>query len=96
MTNYYNEGRAKAVKNAGGVLYNLAIGDANSGRRPNVSALIFFLKCQGGWRETTGIVFEEAKPDEFNTSRLVELLESRFKKLASAKENKAASGTEHS
>ena len=84
----YNEGRAHIVGRAGATLCNMALGDEKKGTRPNLSALIFFLKCQGGWRETTGIVFEEAKPTEENASRLIDILEARFKKLGEAKQRK--------
>lgn len=81
MVATYNEGKAQAIGRAGGALYNLAVGDAQKGTRPNLTALIFYLKCQGGWRETTGIVFEEAKPTDENATRLIDLLENRFKRL---------------
>ena len=77
----FNEARAKATSRAGASLYNLAVGDTGRGLRPNLTALIFYLKCQAGWRETTGIVFEEAKPTDDNAQRLIELLESRFQRL---------------
>ena len=77
----YNEGKAQAIGRAGAMIFNLGMGDEKAGRRPNLGALIFYLKCQGGWRETTGIVFEDAKPTEANATALVDLLEARFKRL---------------
>jgi len=88
MIGTFNEGRAQSVARAGAALYNMAVGDQAKGTRPNLSALIFYLKCQGGWRETTGIVFEEAKPTDENAARLIDLLETRFKRLGEIKQRK--------
>jgi len=88
MAATYNEGKAQSIGRAGAALFNMAVGDQTKGTRPNLGALIFYLKCQGGWRETTGIVFEEAKPTDENQSRLIELLESRFSRLASMQAKK--------
>lgn len=88
MVSYYNEGKSQAINRAGGTLFNMAVGDQAKGTRPNLGALIFYLKCQGGWRETTGIVFEEAAATDENQKRLVALLESRFKRLGEMKDRK--------
>lgn len=93
MASHYNLGRAKAIRNTGAMIYNLANGKMNDKGewivRPNVPAACFFLKCQGGWKETTGIVFEDAKPTEDNANRLIELLESRFLRLGEAERKRA-------
>lgn len=92
MVGYFNQGRAHAIAGCGATLVNMARGvqrpDGTWVQRPNLGALVFFLKCQGGWRETTGIVLEEAKPDDENQNRLIELLESRFSRLASMQARK--------
>ena len=92
MAAYYNDGRAKASSRAGATLYNLAVGDDRKGMRPNLSALIFYLKCQCGWRETTGIVFESAQVTDENTKALLDTLERRFSRMAefARKKEKAA------
>lgn len=95
MVSAYNDGRANAVCKAGATLFNLAMGDEVKGRKPNIIALIFFLKCQGGWRETTGIVFE-AGDDNKKEIGLVELLNARLNKLATIASKQKSDGTESS
>lgn len=59
LKNLYQErltiGRAKGINNAAQTLYELAV------KKKNLSALIFFLKTKGRWKETQGI--ELSGPD---------------------------------
>lgn len=67
MISHYNEGRARIIRNAGATLANMAVGQLGSDgkwiQRPNLGALMFFLKCQGGWRETAAIEPDDVSID---------------------------------
>jgi len=91
----FNTAKAQAIKNVAAMVYNQACGelDMNTGEwviRPHFGSQCFYLKCQGGWKETTGIVFEEAKTSDDNAERLRAMIEARFKRLGDMRKKRAA------
>ena len=81
MAPHFNKGKSQAIRNAGAVLYNLAVGNKGEGRKPNLMALMFYLKAAGGWRETTAIALEKPKEAD-NEAGIAAVLEARFRKLS--------------
>lgn len=65
LRQYYREelddGKARANAKVAQVLFRQAMGDADRGVPPNLTACIFWLKTQAGWRETSNV--EMSGPD---------------------------------
>jgi hypothetical protein len=91
----FNTAKAQSIKNVAAMIYNQAVGerDKTTGEwviHPHFGSQCFYLKCQGGWKETTGIVFEEAKTSDDNAERLRAMIEARFKRLGDMRKKRAA------
>jgi hypothetical protein len=91
----FNQAKTMAIKNVAAMVYNQAVGERDpvSGEwitRPHFGSQALVLKCHGGWRETTGIVFEDAKTSDDNNERMKALIEARFKRLGDMRKKRAA------
>jgi hypothetical protein len=94
----FNEAKAQSIKNVAAMVYNQAVGERDPATkewvvRPHFGSQCFYLKCQGGWKETTGIVFEDGKLNDDNADRLRAMIEARFKRLADMRKKRATKGT---
>ena len=90
MAAEFNEAKANAVAMVGAFIYNKAKGDEQKGIKGNLDAAKFYAETQGGWKKTTGIVFEDSKGTDAGQS-ITDILEARFarleKAMAKAKDN---------
>ena len=93
LSERYKRGKARAI---GAVAHSLV----TKARAGNVTAMIFFLKTQGGWRESVDLAVKQDPSDEINLSQLSDeelnalmeygkMLEDAKKSILDAKKEKA-------